>query len=151
MANIRVRTRESQGYQIIRTMVPAEEQKRFGDLELDSKMRFIEPGDDNSLQLFEIDYLPHTDIEIHAHREDEIIYIVDGAMHVGARILGPGATVFVKGNTLYGFKAGPDGLRMLNFRPRADRTFIRKADFRRGATLPAAWQADIERGEPPAR
>lgn len=130
MANVRVRTRKDEDYQLMRSMVPDDQLWKYGDKELDSRIRFIEPGDDSHLQLFEVDYVADAEIDIHAHEEDEIIYIVDGEMHAGARVLGPGSTLFVKGNTLYSFKAGPKGLRMLNFRPRADLTFITAEEFR---------------------
>jgi quercetin dioxygenase-like cupin family protein len=131
MANVRVRTRQAEDYKVIRSIVGDDDLWKFSDKELDSRIRFIEPGDDSHLQLFEIDYVPGTPIEIHAHEQDEIIYIVEGEMHAGTRVLGPGATLFVAGNTLYSFKAGPNGLRMLNFRPRADLTFITEEEFRK--------------------
>jgi hypothetical protein len=40
----------------------------------------------------------------------------------------------VPGRTLYAFTAGPDGCTFLNFRPRADSSYIPKSEFRRGAT-----------------
>ena len=45
----------------------------------------------------------------------------------------------VPGGTLYAFPAGPDGCTFLNFRPRADASYIRKSEFLRdskGAELP---------------
>jgi hypothetical protein len=43
--------------------------------------------------------------------------VLEGEMIVGARRLTAGCSVFIPGHTLYSFKAGPDGLRFLNFRP----------------------------------
>lgn len=97
---------------------------RLDAAERASHITFHEPGDADTLQLFEIAYEPGAAIEVHAHLEDEIIYVVAGTMKLGARDLGPGSSVFVAGNTLYSFAAGPDGLRLLNFRPRRDDSFV---------------------------
>ncbi len=131
MPKVRVHNAGTEEFVTMRSLVPPADQSKFSATELDSMIRFIEPGTDESLQLFEVDYLPGSDIEIHAHDEDEIIYILDGEMHVGNRVLARGASIFVAGNTLYGFKAGPQGMRMLNFRPRRDNTFIRKEEYKR--------------------
>ncbi|RYD87229.1 MAG: hypothetical protein EOP61_35995 [Sphingomonadales bacterium] len=131
MANIRVHPPESSNFETLRSMVPEAEQPKYGQTELDSTLWFIEPGDKESLQLFEVDYLPDADIAVHAHDEDEIIYILGGEMRLGNRVLKPGGSIFIAGNTLYSFKAGPEGLRMLNFRPRRDNSFIRPEDHKR--------------------
>jgi uncharacterized cupin superfamily protein len=76
----------------------------------------------------ELRYEPHAEIQIHAHDEDEIIYVLAGEMHLGNRVLCPGSTVAIAGKTFYGFKAGPTGLQFLNFRPRQDITFYRSRE-----------------------
>ena len=58
-----------------------------------------------------------------------IIAVVQGALHLGRRVCGPGSSFFIPGNTLYGFRAGPEGCRYLNFRARADSTFFTKEDI----------------------
>jgi hypothetical protein len=45
---------------------------------------------------------------------------------IGSRSYPTGSAVFIPGNTLYSFRAGPEGLRFLNFRARADFTYIAK-------------------------
>lgn len=146
MARVRVRTRKPEDFRMISDLVPPEDRKKFSETELNSRIRFIEQGDEKSLQLLELDYLPNAAIDIHAHREDEIIYVVAGEMHIGNRMLGPGATVFIAGHTLYGFKAGPEGLRMLNFRPRSDLTFITKDEFRNRSRGESPSEAAPESG-----
>jgi len=101
----------------------------FSPAELNSEITFHEPGSEQSLQLFEVKYQPGAAIAVHAHLIDEIIYVVDGSMIIGNRELGPGSSLFVAGNTLYQFRAGPRGLRMLNFRPSADTSFITREEF----------------------
>jgi uncharacterized cupin superfamily protein len=67
--------------------------------------------------------------QAHAHAESEIIYVLSGDIEFGNRSFPAGSAINVPGNTLYSFRAGPNGLRFLNFRGRRDFTFISKADF----------------------
>ena len=83
----------------------------------------------DGLQLFELRLDPGTRGESHAHVEDEIIVVVEGELRFGARTLGAGSSVMVPGGTLYAFVAGPDGCTFLNFRPRADSSYIPKSEF----------------------
>lgn len=99
------------------------------DKYLDSSYRVHEQGSEESLQLLEGNYLPDTVVDVHAHLHDEIVYVVAGEMVVGNKALKPGSSIFVAANTLYSFKAGPNGLRFLNFRAVEDRSYIRKEDF----------------------
>jgi mannose-6-phosphate isomerase-like protein (cupin superfamily) len=91
--------------------------------ELTSSYRIREPGDAASPQLVELTYEPGAEIQTHCHDEDEIIYVLSGAMVIGARTVGPGACLTVPGKTFYGFHAGPEGLHLLNFRARPDGSF----------------------------
>jgi uncharacterized cupin superfamily protein len=66
----------------------------------------------------------------HAHDEDEIIYVLEGSLEVGDRSYPAGSAIAVPAMTLYGFAAGPTGLRYLNFRARASaRPYISKSEF----------------------
>lgn len=94
--------------------------------ELDSFMAFHEFGNHEETQLAELDFIPHAHVVPHKHDNDEIIYVLKGEMHLGTEILRSGSSVYIPGNTFYGFKAGPDGLRVLNFRSRADVSFYPK-------------------------
>ena len=55
--------------------------------------------------------------DVHCHSEDEVIYIVQGTMIMGSKRCGPGTLVFMEKGTVYGFTAGDEGVRFLNFRP----------------------------------
>lgn len=99
----------------------------LADSELDSSMTFHEFGSENELQLAELDYLPGAEAVVHKHDDDEIIYVVSGEMHLGNKILRAGSSVYIPGNTFYGFTAGPNGLRIVNFRARADVSFYLKS------------------------
>lgn len=85
---------------------------------LNAGMRIFEPGTESSPQLFESQVPPNTVAPIHSHEEDEIIYILDGEMLFGRESFSRGSTIFVAANARYGFRAGPEGVRFLNFRPR---------------------------------
>jgi hypothetical protein len=92
-----------------------------------SSVRYHHPGSAEEPQLFEVRVDPYVVVKSHAHAEDEIIAVVEGELHLGAKICRVGSSIFVRGNTLYGFTAGPHGVRFLNFRPRMDNFYWTKA------------------------
>ena len=94
-----------------------------------SAVRFLHPGSDTELYLHEARTLPNTEIAVHAHRTDEIILVTAGELHLGARVLRPGSSVYIPADTLYGFTAGPEGVRFLNFRAVRDNSHVLKEDF----------------------
>jgi quercetin dioxygenase-like cupin family protein len=87
------------------------------------------PHDGEALQLFQIDLGPDAEVEPHAHTEDEIVYVLKGAILLGARTVGPGDALYVAKDTLYGFKTGPDGCSFLNFRPTDTVGYLNKEQF----------------------
>ena len=89
----------------------------------------LHQGLPGKLQLFEIRLEPGLEISTHAYADDEIVAVVEGELHFGRRVCGAGASIFIPGNTLYGFRAGPDGCRYLNFRAQADSTYFTKDDI----------------------
>lgn len=131
MSKIRIHERESLNWVCVADVAAPHLLPRLGEAELTSRVAFHESGDAETLQLFEVAYEPHASIEMHAHQEDEIIYILEGSIELGRRTVLPGSSVFVKGGTLYSFSAGPAGLRLLNFRARRDDSFITKDDYLR--------------------
>ena len=102
---------------------------KIPEVELASTSVRVHHSSEGGLQLFELQLDPGTRGESHAHVEDEIIVVVDGELRFGAHVLGVGSSVMVPGGTLYGFVAGPEGCRFLNFRPRADGSYIPRAEF----------------------
>jgi len=124
MAKVRVTTQDQQPWIVSgeRNLDDAERGK-LKQGELISAFRLREPGDENSPQLVELRSEPNSEIRIHSHDEDEIIYVLSGEMRIGNRKLAPGATLPVPGGVFYGFHAGPEGLVILNFRPRTDSSF----------------------------
>jgi quercetin dioxygenase-like cupin family protein len=92
-------------------------------------LRFHHPGSEDELQMLEVRKGPGEETASHAHLADEIIYVLEGELKLGARSIGPGSSVYIPAETLYAFKAGPEGLRFLNFRPKQDLTFLTKEQF----------------------
>jgi quercetin dioxygenase-like cupin family protein len=97
--------------------------------EVNGAVRFLHPGTDDSLYLHLGKLPPNHEVHAHAHREDEIMYVLEGEMHFGARVLKAGDSIFIPGNTLYAFRSGPSGVTNLNFRGRHDDSHIMKEDF----------------------
>lgn len=53
---------------------------------------------------------------VHAHSEDEIIFVLDGELRLGDRACGPGTALAIAADAFYSFSPGPLGLRFVNFR-----------------------------------
>lgn len=101
----------------------------IGESDSSSAGKFHHPGSDTELQMVEVRVTPNERVEQHAHAADEIMYILAGEMHFGARVLTPGMSAYIRGDTLYGFRAGPKGARFLNFRAFKDLTYFSKETF----------------------
>jgi hypothetical protein len=52
----------------------------------------------------------------HSHSEDEVIYLLDGGLRMGARRIGPRTSLCIPGRLRYAFRAPGVGHRFLNFR-----------------------------------
>jgi quercetin dioxygenase-like cupin family protein len=83
-------------------------------------------GGDDKLYLMEIKEIPSAKGTLHAHEEDEIFYVAEGEMHFGHRVCRAGDSISIQANTLYAFKAGPQGCRCLKFTAGVDPSFITK-------------------------
>lgn len=116
-------------YQTAREISPPEMLAKLSDAELDSDVRNFFPGSETEPQLFERRLDPNVVVDPHAHEVDQIMIVLEGELRFGNQVCSAGSAVHIKGNSLYGFRAGPEGVRFFNFRPRADRTHIVKADF----------------------
>ena len=102
---------------------------KFSDGDLNNEVRMYHPGGPDTIQMIEMKVHPNEGPYPHAHAEDEIIYVLEGELHFGRRVLTTGCSVFIPGYTLYSFRAGPNGARFLNTRPRADATYITKEEL----------------------
>ncbi|WP_395391113.1 cupin domain-containing protein [Novosphingobium sp. BL-8A] len=91
--------------------------------ELEGHLSFHEPGGANRMQLMEMRLKPGTLIAPHAHDEDEIFYVVEGALHWQDKTLTAGGSLYIPAGTVYSFRTGDTPARLLNFRARADHSF----------------------------
>lgn len=133
MARVRLTTEEQQPWIVSgERNISDEERDKLRQGELTSEYRMREPGGDDFPQLVELRYQPDSEIRLHSHDEDEIIYILEGSMRINNRTVGPGSCLTIPGGVFYGFHAGPEGLRILNFRPRNDTTFNLPKDGEKG-------------------
>ena len=118
----------SEQFRRVGDFVPDDFAGRLSPGELDSEVRSHHPGADDRLQMFEV--RAPAGATFHSHDEDEIILVVEGELHAGSQVVGPGGSMYVDGGTVYAFRAGPEGLRFFNFRPRLDATYHSRAESR---------------------
>ena len=139
MGKITIRRPEDTAFVSTGAAATEEMKARYGQGELSSSNRPIFPSSDESLQLFEVSLDPDTEIQPHAHSSAEIIVVTGGEIIFGTQRCQAGGAIFVDGNTLYGFRAGPDGCRFYNFRPVPKAEYITKDEFvARRRTAPSA-------------
>jgi hypothetical protein len=67
--------------------------------------------------LHENDYAD-ADVEtaVHSHSAHEVIFVRAGEIRLGHRLHGPGTALAIAADTKYGFRSGPHGLSLVNFR-----------------------------------
>lgn len=129
MGTLRIIAADTIPWQPVAEAVAPEVAERMSRAEREADVRILHTAPDG-LQLFEANIAPNEEISLHAHAEDEIIYILEGELLIGRQRLTAGASVFVAGNTLYGFRTGSNGARFLNFRGKATTSFITHEEFR---------------------
>lgn len=66
--------------------------------------------------LVEIDFAPGYLLPRHSHSTDCLYYIVSGGIVMGQRQLGPGDGFFLPAGQPYAYHAGPEGVKLLEFR-----------------------------------
>jgi quercetin dioxygenase-like cupin family protein len=129
MGTVRIVETNSIPWQRVHEAVAPDVAARMSEAERNGDVRILHAGSGGELQLFEANIAPNDEVSLHAHEADEIIYILEGELQIGRKRIGPGASVFIGGQTLYGFKAGPNGVRFLNFRGEANTSFITREEF----------------------
>ena len=94
-----------------------------------------EPG---GMSLVRLDFPPGAMLPRHSHSADCLYYIVSGGITLGRRELGPGDGFFVPADQPYGYRAGLEGVALLEFRQSTafDTRFFEKE--------PARWRAKAE-------
>lgn len=128
MRKVKIVAADTIAWQLVAAAVAPDVAARMSSAEREADVRILHSNADG-LQLFEARIAPNQEIALHAHAADEIIYILAGELRIGRKRLGPGASVFVAGETLYGFRSGAAGVRFLNFRGRANTSFITHGEY----------------------
>ena len=80
-----------------------------------SSVPFRQQGADG-LSLVEIWFPPGFLLPRHSHSADCLYYVVAGGVSMGTRSLGPGDGFFVPADQPYAYAAGPEGVKLLEFR-----------------------------------
>jgi len=114
MAKIEFSDPETEPFRRVGDFVSDEMGAKLAPGELDSEVRSHHPGDADRLQMFEVRAAADAAFNAHSHDEDEIILVVEGELHAGSHVVGPGGSMYVDGGTVYAFRAGPEGLRFLS-------------------------------------
>lgn len=66
--------------------------------------------------LVSIDFAPGYTLPRHSHSSDCLYYIIEGGIVMGRRELGPGDGFFLPADQAYAYHAGPQGVKLLEFR-----------------------------------
>jgi quercetin dioxygenase-like cupin family protein len=69
--------------------------------------------------LVTVDFGPGFLLPRHSHDSDCLYYVIGGSLIMGTRELGPGDGFFLPADQAYAYRAGPQGLRLLEFRHQA--------------------------------
>jgi quercetin dioxygenase-like cupin family protein len=69
--------------------------------------------------LVTVDFAPGYLLPRHSHSSDCLYYIIEGGIVMGRRELGPGDGFFLPADQPYAYHAGPDGVKLLEFRHEA--------------------------------
>jgi quercetin dioxygenase-like cupin family protein len=121
MAKIKISSRENTPPSYTReSTIASQWRDKFSEGDLETQVYHYHLAGPHQPALLEIVVQPDGELSPHGHKGDEILYVLEGEMHLGKRVLGLGASVHIPAMTAYLIKAGPTGLRFLNFWSEAD-------------------------------
>jgi quercetin dioxygenase-like cupin family protein len=80
-----------------------------------SSVPYRQDGRDG-MSLVRLDFPPGAMLPRHSHSADCLYYIVSGGIVLGKRELGPGDGFYVPAEQPYGYRAGAEGVELLEFR-----------------------------------
>lgn len=138
MATIDFTSTDTNTWVRTRDALPAARHAEFSEGELESEVRRHHDGGPDALQLYEVRAPAGAKFRPHAHHVEEVLVVVEGELHAGSQVIGVGGTMRIPAHTLYAFSAGPEGVRLLNFRPHRDQSYITPAQLRELQQEPAA-------------
>ncbi len=67
--------------------------------------------------VFIMNFEPGFETELHSHSEDEVMYVVEGELRMGEKVMGPESILLIRKGSQYKFSVGDEGVRFLNIRP----------------------------------
>jgi hypothetical protein len=107
-------------------------------------------GGPDQPHLFEVRFDANTLASPHAHGVDEIIVVVEGEIHFGNKVFAVGSSISIPKDTLYSFRAGPEGVTFLNFRSVRDGGVFNREQLlaRRAAAAQAPVPAHVPTAQP---
>ena len=76
----------------------------------------INHSDPDGFSLWEICYRPNAHIPRHRHDVAQVVMVLEGELYQGNRKIGPGGGYFTPANSPYAVTAGPEGVRLVEFR-----------------------------------
>jgi hypothetical protein len=77
----------------------------------------VNPTDHRAPSLVSTRYAPNAAVGLHCHDAAQIILVVEGELRQGNRVVKEGQGYYTPAGSFYGFTAGPQGVRTLEFRP----------------------------------
>lgn len=129
MAEVRFHPSAELNWERVGDLYPTDMREGLNPNFAESSICTHEGGRDGSLYLQEIDLLPNADASLHAHDLPEIVYILEGALKFGNRMMDRGSSIFIAAETLYTLKAGDQGCRLLVFMESGLAKFFDKPTF----------------------
>lgn len=82
----------------------------------EGKLLFTYGTKDDGFSLIHVWFKPHMMIPRHYHGQDCLYYILSGSAILGSQVLGPGDGFFVPAGHAYAYRAGHEGIEVLEFR-----------------------------------
>lgn len=96
---------------------------------------------EQGFSLVVVEFAPGYILARHSHTTDCLYYVVAGSVQMGKRELGPGDGFFVPADHPYAYSAGPEGVKLLEFRH--DTSFHTTFHEKDHARYRAEWEAAL--------
>ena len=71
---------------------------------------------ENGFSLVYVWFKPNYHLPRHSHNVDCLYYVLGGQVLMGSQVLGAGDGFYIPGDQVYGYRAGPEGAEVLEFR-----------------------------------
>ena len=108
----------------------------------------------DGMSLVTIDFAPGYLLPKHSHSSDCLYYIIEGGIVMGRRELGPGDGFFLPANQVYAYHAGPEGVKLLEFRSRTSfdmKVYEKDMERFREKAMDSMTSAESEGSRQPSR